>query len=796
LHRSLRLLLTLSQLIQSIASQTSFDQDLGRLALTSPIIATKLNLDSADVWRKRFLARYDYPILQSVHEFAIAYKVRRFILRKLDSRALALGQGDRAEHQLQVVKDMLLETYNTQKPRLAPPTLSKNLTAMSSPSTSPWILKLMGCALYQNEKTKHGRPHMLFDMLQVTLSHLVLSQRSPVLLSLPSSRDNYDLARVYNYNKPLGLLLERREDEPEHTKALRKTKRRARLETPPRVPKKMRYKTDMHALLHIRNFWQRHFADDVQGIGENTYASMARSLVALGKTPQKWDRPLQEQVPVHTKWYGHYSCLHPWPKSRQDLEERQSCAEDWKHIDPMVLNFEISVSNKDGTFWPPLFSTIPAFADVMPDDRGSKDHNVTYLRGIAPFLELQHHDKHKNDHSEAEAGGADKLPRWHPFLASRVHGFVHDIPEDAILGRKPRRDRFSEFNDKEKAIPGWKHIVMIIYKPTSRQLLSVLEHAMEDYGGASGAEMTFNTADIWSGADGTNGTGVQAPEQVQQSQDQNSIAGTISQNSNAAAQNAATTPNNDDAGTDADTDPTDEQVEARLCLQINRRIKVYSERYHQRADEIKNYKAPVDSPYRIRQKPKPPPKPLPTLFSPEHIRHLEEAHSSAVYMTWDDGTIDYAYAYEGVIIPGGKIMLGRWWRIHGVDGMGRGKEIGPDAVGVEVRPVAQPEILEDASFEDETRKGKRKAKKQGVRKGERKSTRKKAKKRKVAVSDTDEGEDEHDADYEDEDYGAEDDVKPEREVEYEFVTMLNGEESRAVNACKGLERGPFVFWTG
>lgn len=100
--------LTQTQLVQSIATQASSDLDLGRLALTSPTFATQLNPDNAGIWRKRFLARYDYPILHKVHEFAIAYKVRRFILRKLDGRAFALGQSDRAEHQLLVIKDMVL----------------------------------------------------------------------------------------------------------------------------------------------------------------------------------------------------------------------------------------------------------------------------------------------------------------------------------------------------------------------------------------------------------------------------------------------------------------------------------------------------------------------------------------------------------------------------------------------------------------------------------------------------------------------------------------------------------------
>lgn len=37
--------------------------------------------------------------------------------------------------------------------------------------------------------------------------------------------------------------------------------------------------------------------------------------------------------------------------------------------------------------------------------------------------------------------------------------------------------------------------------------------------------------------------------------------------------------------------------------------------------------------------------------------------------------IEYAYAYEGVIIPGGKIMMGRWWMV-GASGEGQGRELG------------------------------------------------------------------------------------------------------------------------
>jgi len=637
----------------------------------------------------------------------------------------------------------------------------------------------MGCALYENEKTKYGRPHMLFDTLQITLSHLVLSQRSAVLLNLSPSRENYDLARVYSYNRPLVMLLERLSEEREESF---KSKKFPNLKLSTSPPARSQYKLDMHSLLHVRNFWQRHFAEDVQGIGENTYASMVRSLTTLGKTPQKWDRALQDCIPANTKWYGHYSCLHPWPKSRQDLEERQSCAEDWKHIDPMTLDFETSMVNKDASFWPPLFGTIPICAEAMPDDRCHEEYNVTYLRGIAPFLELKHRDRQKSE----ENFQADdmNLTHWHPFLASRVHGFIHDVPDAAILGRKPKSEPFSndDIQREEHAIPGWRHIVMIIYKPTSRQLLSVLEHAMEDYGGTSGTEPNSNLAGIWNDSSGE--TNLETQAQPQQIHEQNGTNANPVIATDTAAQDVSINSN--------DEDPTEEQIEARLRLQITRRIESYSKIYTNLAKEIKNYTPPTESPYRIKQKPKAPPRVLPALFSAEHIRQLDEAYSPAMYMAWDDGSIEYAYAYEGVIIPGGKIMLGRWWRIHGIAGMGPGREVGPNGVGVEVRAVVQPESLGDASYEDDVGRGKRK-KRQGGRVGRRKTARRK--RRKTYPSD-EEDEEEHDADHEDEDedYGDKRQAMPEREVEYEFVTMLNGEESRAVNACKGLERGPFVFW--
>ena len=71
-----------------------------------------------------------------------------------------------------------------------------------------------------------------------------------------------------------------------------------------------------------------------------TYFDMAEALMKVGNAPQKWHRGIQEPLLLETKWVGHYSCLHPWPKKLDKFEEKQCCAEDWHDhgIDPLVCD--------------------------------------------------------------------------------------------------------------------------------------------------------------------------------------------------------------------------------------------------------------------------------------------------------------------------------------------------------------------------------------------------------------------------------------------------------------------------
>lgn len=200
-------------------------------------------------------------------------------------------------------------------------------------------------------KCRFGQPHPLFDALQVCLSHLLLSPTSATARAVDSSRGNYNLLQVYNWNQAFDTLYRRvphPKDEKKKPDPWLKRKKfpklRDRSSAASERPEFV-FELDMHALLHIRNFWHRHFIDDTRGssestsrwIGEDTYAKMAKTLCEMGITPKKWDKPLKsEPLSIPSEWYGHYSCLHPWPKSIRDLEERQTCAEDWNSVDPLV----------------------------------------------------------------------------------------------------------------------------------------------------------------------------------------------------------------------------------------------------------------------------------------------------------------------------------------------------------------------------------------------------------------------------------------------------------------------------
>ena len=93
------------QILQIVASYLN-DQDLNALALSSPrVLAVRLLPENAGQWKERFLSLYDEPILEGPYEYCLAYRHRRYVMRKFRG----CGGGDqKALEGMQVIRDMII----------------------------------------------------------------------------------------------------------------------------------------------------------------------------------------------------------------------------------------------------------------------------------------------------------------------------------------------------------------------------------------------------------------------------------------------------------------------------------------------------------------------------------------------------------------------------------------------------------------------------------------------------------------------------------------------------------------
>ena len=327
--------------------------------------------ENSGIWKARFLYRYDSPFIAEYREFCNAYQLRRFVLRKFVGFE---SGGVKGRLGLEVLRDMVIgmfflgfsvilwalpasfitrhslpnlrvfscgltnpslvvETYNICKTKSSAPSHSHNLSAFSAALTSPWMKVFLESPLFAHLAYPPGQPNRLFDVLQLVLSHLVLNPPSSFGFEFPTSSTDYHLERVYNWHGDFQTLYRRVPSAEQPAPADRNLPIFPNMKSPELEPQ---MQLDSHTLLHIRNFWRRHFSMHSED-GAVTYANMAMKLGSRGSRPTEWDRALQNPLVPNGRWVGHYSCLHPWPKSRQDMEARQSCAEDWiDGVDPLV----------------------------------------------------------------------------------------------------------------------------------------------------------------------------------------------------------------------------------------------------------------------------------------------------------------------------------------------------------------------------------------------------------------------------------------------------------------------------
>lgn len=92
-----------------IATNIGDDADLLSFILTCKDFALAAVLEESTVWRNRFLARYDHPIIEEFCEFRAAYQLRELVLRKFPS--FADGGGARAKIALEVLRDMVVGEF-------------------------------------------------------------------------------------------------------------------------------------------------------------------------------------------------------------------------------------------------------------------------------------------------------------------------------------------------------------------------------------------------------------------------------------------------------------------------------------------------------------------------------------------------------------------------------------------------------------------------------------------------------------------------------------------------------------
>lgn len=429
----------------------------------------------------------------------------------------------------------------------------------------------------------YGRPNGLFAALQIVFSHLVLHPSSGFAATVQASRENYDLSIIYLYAVPLKTIYHPQELPSEDSELQQRNMR-----------------LDLDALLHIRNFWQGHLAYKATGMYADaviTYGEMARVLIERNHAPREWDRAMQESSEVLPHWFGHYSCTHTTPRKIQDIEEHQTCAEDWIHqhdkgsVHPLTLNIATTALLQHG-WWPPIFATMPILESTTPVAGTGSGH--VYIRGVAPFLSPLKH------------------PDMYPaYKALRVRGVIHALPE-------------------QEQIPGWRRIAMVLYQPTPRYLLAVLDENSPDDDDPFGQIEPIAALQAPSMSTDQHEAAEQSVP-LDQMQDQ---AQTQSQAQMVAAPPAASNP---------------EEAE-----------KVMKEELEAREE----LKGPLGPAYLTR----------------DFIAEMEDNLHPPEELAWED--VSYAYVYEGVIIPGGKIMMGRYWRCGPptvVDGfeLGDGADRGP-----------------------------------------------------------------------------------------------------------------------
>ncbi|KAB8199699.1 hypothetical protein BDV34DRAFT_231004 [Aspergillus parasiticus] len=344
----------------------------------SVLPAQKLLPGESSVWRYRFMKLYDTPPGRVSSELKIEYQIRSIVLsQKISFR---FGQNEEQLLWLTVMQGILLEALTITE--IDGVVYSKTFERIREALqlSAPDILNrpLSG---YGN--TKPDRPSDLFCGLQLCLTGLALDPK----MSVRCLRTDYDIANVYSYQTEI---------------------------TRPLIDIK---KLELPTILHIRNFWVRHLLSPNEATYCTSYAKLP-----VDQRPKVWST-IKENVELGTNWVGYWSCVHPYPETVTELENRQSCADLNTHwiqgdTDPLVFQIRPDLNTLN---WPPEFNRIIPMV-------GPESHRL-YFRGLQKL-------------------GDDLYP---------VRGFTEPI------------------RGSQGGFPGWQRICFAIYAADREQLPLLLE---------------------------------------------------------------------------------------------------------------------------------------------------------------------------------------------------------------------------------------------------------------------------------------------------------------------------------
>jgi hypothetical protein len=741
-----------TEVTQQIATGIRNDSTLQALMQSAHHFRDSLSPSSSPVWRDRFLALYDPPFVQNAYQYIFAYKERQFALAHFAE--FADEADDRVKVQLQILLDMVRESYRPTQPYLPPSSTSKNL-ALFAVASSEWMTKFLSAPFLSYGTEDYGKPSARFDALALALAYLLFPP-SKYAEIISTARTNYQLSHVYMWDLPFRSLYAKLPNPKsvelskiaEVVRAHGSIKRifpnlgvqylKAKLRSStPEHSHQRRYNLDLHSLVHIRNFWQRHlnpgrfskyiFDEDQEHTFHETVQELLRAGYTMPRIP--WEEPLlsysgraETGLPaalkkLETKFIGFYSPIYPWPKTERKLNELPSSAVDWGTVDPLVLKWhshsDADVSLPSSTtarpgnqhYWPNIFAHIPCFEDTIPEASEKSHEQVRYLRGAAQFKDLDpskadllvnHNPQQGRGDSVDEnaqnpadsATGLDNpfvapqsssrsssaapaasqpqtngdssvsLLKNHPYLSLRLRGAIHPLDPltlaqhiPGLLLNEVEAHKRSGKDDKSETInvPGFHRIVFVLYKPSLTNLIRQLEFASEDYGSTFGVSVTAQMS--------------QATAQVLMN----------------------------NTATNQFADLPEEAIEL-LYRHMARLVSDYEEDHGLAPPRTNSRNRKHIDVAHVRKTEK--------FWTLDRLAQLEDTWYAATDGSkpgWED--IEFAYAYEGIACPGGKILIGRWWRV-GENGVGLSPGCEIDILGNAVGPEARKPADEDQSDED------------------------------------------------------------------------------------------------